>query len=121
MALQALDEFVVQLERQQRQADQVVEIDRAAVVQGALVIGVEGQAHLGQPERHGQALQLHAQRLGGQLAVFGVADGRQGHALDQLGQLLAAHPIHFLLVDVVIEVAGDGIVVSAHPGHRPPR
>ena len=48
---QPLEELGVVLEQVDRQADQVVEIHRAAIGQGALVIAVDCQPHLGQGQR----------------------------------------------------------------------
>ena len=48
---QAFKEFRVIFEQVDRQTDQVIEVDCTTVGQGALVIGVDGQAHFGQRQR----------------------------------------------------------------------
>ena len=132
--MQALEIFAVELERLQGQPDQVVIIHRTAVGERALVVGVDGEAQVEQGPgtrdqgsgvrgqgihfraKPRQAVDAFPQQRRGELQVLGQADEVAAQGGDQLGPMVAAHPVAFALVQVGVQPLIGGVRVRGDPG-----
>ena len=90
---QPLQELPVQLQRPQRQADEVIEVDRATIGQRPLIIGVDSAAHLGQRERQQKPVQSIDELGRRPLEVLGLADEAARDVGRHTGPLATAHPL----------------------------
>ena len=120
------DQFFVLLQQVQRAPDQIVEVQRAAVGQGALVVGVQRRADLRQAgvfvtvgarartvisEQRLELIRPHPLALG-------IADEIGAQILDQVRQPLAAHERAAPLRQLRIQQPLAAMLVAAQPGDR---
>jgi len=98
-----------------RQADEVIEVHRAAIGQGALVAGIDLQPHLGQGQGSRLTLQMKTQPFGGEAAVLGRADELGRDLLHQSGPIFAPHPANLGRAEGRREVEVEKIRVILQP------
>lgn len=103
-------------EQVEGETDEIVEVHRAAVGEGALVIGIDLKSHRGQWKGSRRTVQEVADFVRGETVVFGGTDEGHGDVRHQVGQLLAADPVTFALVhigkEIVVQIGG----VALQPG-----
>ncbi len=106
----------IEAQRLQRQADEVVEVHRAAIGQRALVVGVDRVAHFEQRQRFGELVQPVAQVGRRELQVFGLLDEAGRQPGDVILPAPTAHALRAGFVQLGREDGVQAVRMTADPG-----